>query len=649
MQRRYILLVDNDRDFLDTRAEYLETSDYVVLKAYTLPEARQIMAEARIHVAVLDIRLVDDDDERDTSGLTLAKESSFQSIPKIILTGFPSYEYVREVLGPVLNGLPAAVQFLAKHEGPEAMLVAVAEVLERYSGINRDLTIHWSAQLSFMSLVSLIEPNLKPETLLDRAGELNDLFRRLFFDCHQITVGWLLAQNEQKVRVAVFGFLAGGSPRQFVVVCGRKEKIEAEQARYEKFAAKLGGEAGPVQPRAVETVQLSAVAYGLAGSDLEETVSLADFYRNSPVEMAVGMVKQLFEITMQPWYSRGRFRQEAGSFNQFFLKWLHLPEILPDTLNLKLERLCQQALTAGLVEIHYSPYQLLFSPVGAEALAYPNPLSHFPQLLGLETAVLWGTTYGQLNGQAVLVDRQGQSRLIDFSQADQGPLVRDFASMESVIKFELLATSDIQMRHRLETQLLMSAQGVETVERQPLEAETEKATQAIMALRQQAWQVVGYEAQAYWLALYFYAVAHLRVYEADIQYTRPQLSRYLHSLLSAAMICQKLLPQVERTLPAQALYRLWVNEAEQEVWVEGKKVELAPTEYELLLVLYRRPNQLCSRQEISQELYRLDYGLETEDAINTTMTRLRRKVEAVSTPGKYILTVRGKGYRLKLD
>jgi DNA-binding response OmpR family regulator len=109
------------------------------------------------------------------------------------------------------------------------------------------------------------------------------------------------------------------------------------------------------------------------------------------------------------------------------------------------------------------------------------------------------------------------------------------------------------------------------------------------------------------------------------------------------------LPLIERTLPAQALHSLWVDEAEHEVWVEGKKVGLAPTEYELLLVLYRRPNQLCSRQDISRELYRLDYGLETEDAINTTMTRLRRKIETVSARGKYIITVRGKGYRLKLD
>jgi DNA-binding response OmpR family regulator len=190
---------------------------------------------------------------------------------------------------------------------------------------------------------------------------------------------------------------------------------------------------------------------------------------------------------------------------------------------------------------------------------------------------------------------------------------------------------------------------LEPVELQTLDAETERAIQAILRLRQQAWQVVSYEAQAYWLALFFYALARLRQYEADIQYTRHQLSRYLHSLLSAAMLCRKLLPQVERMLPAQALHSLWVNEAEQEVWVEGKNVDLAPTEYDLLLVLYRRANQLCSRQDISQALYRLDYGLETEDTINTTMTRLRRKIEAGSTPGKYIITVRGKGYRLKLD
>ena len=125
MSQSRVLFADNERDFLDTRAEYLESAGYLVLKADSLEQARQLLAETRLHLAILDIRLVDDDDDHDMSGLTLAKDPAFSPVPKIMLTGFPTYQAVREVLGPVVEGLPPAVDFLAKREGPEAMVQAV--------------------------------------------------------------------------------------------------------------------------------------------------------------------------------------------------------------------------------------------------------------------------------------------------------------------------------------------------------------------------------------------------------------------------------------------------------------------------------------------------------------------------------------------
>jgi hypothetical protein len=69
--------------------------------------------------------LTDDDNEKDTSGLTLAQTVA-PLIPKIVLTGFPSFESVNMALRSTsLNGLPPASDFLAKMEGPNAMVDAV--------------------------------------------------------------------------------------------------------------------------------------------------------------------------------------------------------------------------------------------------------------------------------------------------------------------------------------------------------------------------------------------------------------------------------------------------------------------------------------------------------------------------------------------
>lgn len=123
-----ILFADNDPSFLKVRKEFLEQEGYEVLTATTSAEARRILNEKHVDLALLDIRLENDNDEKDLSGLMLAQEVA-RSAPKILLTGFPSYEYVREALRPALDGLPAAVGFIAKQEGWEAMSQAIRSAL----------------------------------------------------------------------------------------------------------------------------------------------------------------------------------------------------------------------------------------------------------------------------------------------------------------------------------------------------------------------------------------------------------------------------------------------------------------------------------------------------------------------------------------
>jgi len=125
-----ILFADNDPYLLETSKEFLERAGYTVITATNPEEATKKLETGGIDVAVLDIRLKDDDDERDRSGLMLAK-SVARSVPKIIVTSFPSYDYVREAIRPQLDGLPVAVKFIARDEG----LVAVREAIDDILGI----------------------------------------------------------------------------------------------------------------------------------------------------------------------------------------------------------------------------------------------------------------------------------------------------------------------------------------------------------------------------------------------------------------------------------------------------------------------------------------------------------------------------------
>lgn len=145
MAKAKILFVDNDPDFLATRREFLEREGYTVVAATSPNDARDKLASENPDLATLDIRLVNDDDEKDNSGLELAKEIS-RSVPVLLLTGWPSVEYARQMLKPQFDGLPTAYDFIAKQDGPEAMLTAVRNTLQIAE--NRDRVIAQSAQES---------------------------------------------------------------------------------------------------------------------------------------------------------------------------------------------------------------------------------------------------------------------------------------------------------------------------------------------------------------------------------------------------------------------------------------------------------------------------------------------------------------------
>ncbi|MGA9349745.1 MAG: TIR domain-containing protein [Anaerolineae bacterium] len=157
MAKGTILFADNDLHFLKTRAEFLEQEGYLVVPATNVTEARRKLEIGGIDLAIIDIRLEDDDDEKDTSGLVLARDVA-RSVPKIILTGFPSYEYVREALRPQLDGLSAAVDFVTKQEGPEAMLAAVERfLLKEESAHQRVFIVHGHDEAAKQTVGRFIE------------------------------------------------------------------------------------------------------------------------------------------------------------------------------------------------------------------------------------------------------------------------------------------------------------------------------------------------------------------------------------------------------------------------------------------------------------------------------------------------------------
>jgi two-component system alkaline phosphatase synthesis response regulator PhoP len=90
---------------------------------------------------------------------------------------------------------------------------------------------------------------------------------------------------------------------------------------------------------------------------------------------------------------------------------------------------------------------------------------------------------------------------------------------------------------------------------------------------------------------------------------------------------------------------LELDEARHEVHVDGRLISLTPTEYDLLLVMMKRPGVVFRRSELIDQALGMDYeGIER--TLDSHIRNLRQKVEPDPRDPKYIRTVYGVGYRL---
>lgn len=98
--------------------------------------------------------------------------------------------------------------------------------------------------------------------------------------------------------------------------------------------------------------------------------------------------------------------------------------------------------------------------------------------------------------------------------------------------------------------------------------------------------------------------------------------------------------------PAQA--GVWVDVDAGEVWIDGEHVPpLTDLEYRLLLLLYGRSNKICDKYQIVEAVWGQDYIDEVDDArIEKLISRLRSKIERDAANPRYLITVRGRGYKL---
>ena len=184
MYKPTILLVDNDADTLGSSRRYLTSNGYNIQTASSAEEALRYCQQEVVHLVLIDVRLEDDKDEKDRSGLRLAAQLD-PSISKIIVTGqyyTDPADLVSRVLTPDDQGKVLASDFVKKSKDPSELLKKIQIAFQQKVKLNTDIKITFANGLNWRTLVEQLKMFRNQDDEDKRKAEqvLEDLTRKLF-------------------------------------------------------------------------------------------------------------------------------------------------------------------------------------------------------------------------------------------------------------------------------------------------------------------------------------------------------------------------------------------------------------------------------------------------------------------------------------
>jgi CheY-like chemotaxis protein len=554
-----ILIVDNDPEFLDSLKLFLEVEGYMVYTADNPVNAKRLLADELIHLAVIDVRLTDDRDEDDWSGLHLAAEAA-PDVPKIILTGRrykdPS-ALVLQVLRPDKQGHILASDFVFKKEGPARVLDAIEGAFQSKVRLNTELEITWKEGLSWRTLVEELKAYRgKSESEKRKAEEeLEDLVVRLLDRATALGMLRITSGRGGGGVVIARPSFGGMIGEDMVIKFGPRQNVMIECANYKRWVEPFAAvRSTQLRGEPVRTPRLGGIKYSFVGESAGRLVHFNDYYLRGdvPIESIEETLRYLFEVSCGRWYQGKRepVDDEKKSLDVWYKEQLGFDvrrkrDELRDVLSQLLKS--KQSVSRNF-QIRESG--TLLAKLGREHLIVPEPV-HW--ILKEEGSVektdffpipsLVAITHGDLNETNILVDEEGKTWLIDFFKTGWGPILRDFTELESVIKFKLIQTDSLLARYKLEKALLQPNsldQPIEFNDRFHL-SEVRKAVRVIQRLRELARVLTDSEdIHEYYVGLFFYALKSMVGFSSKVDVKdHYEVSQY-HALLSAAMVCQRL-------------------------------------------------------------------------------------------------------------
>jgi hypothetical protein len=518
-----VLLVDNDKRDLESYESLLRHWGYLPVCAAGEGKAlyKDGIAKAlKYHclLAVIDLRLMDDFDDEDISGLWLAEEV----IPtrSIILTGYQNQEILRDFLENHKE-----IPFLSKSDSAQKKKDILDSEARKVCATKRGLQIE--------------PPELMKQILQTKFGSLISKFPTQFPDILAQLFPGTTKLKMERLDSSDFFTHSSDVPRPgsvvlkvfeedyepVVVKLARRRKIEIEVENYERFIARrvsLGLSAR--LERHAELWDIGGALYSYIGDF--DVVTFSRYYEDHPFEDIRECLTTFFTA------SWGRHYKNCKPLNNVSLFKLY-KDVWGDWYTKSVKGFS----TTGL-----------WQEEGINQLpGLPNPIEWFKNWIaenpGRDASVVENTqvavTHGDLHGDNLLIDSRKNTWVIDFERTGEGHVLQDFVELEADIINRLQAHA-VKTGTFYRMCLLVAGQTeikeLDKKEMKSPDPAIRKALQTISILRTLALKCTGIsDARQYLLGLLFNMI-----FRATINNEETYRDRQRQALLLAAIFCHRL-------------------------------------------------------------------------------------------------------------
>jgi CheY-like chemotaxis protein len=515
-----ILIVDNDPAARTSYQTLMMFWDYEPFLATgtgvkLLENAKKQAHDNRCKLALIDLRLIDDYDEQDISGLELAEEMS-DVIHPIILSGSENFSFLRTLLKKDKD-----IAFISKSDNRDLIKEALDTEAAKVTAAKRRLVFE------NYDLLEDIANSPLGKSIKEYPDQIADAFARLFPNAKKLKL------EKLELRPASSNISTVPRPNSvvlkvyeedfepFLVKLARVKKIQDEVDRYNKYVFRRHTYGFTARLERSSTLwDIGGISYSYIGSFDVKTFSR--FYEEKSITEIAECLKGFFEVTWWRHYEQAWEIQTISLFKLYSEVWGNwygkVLTAFPNSMEFD--------------SIHNGrglpdPVEWLKTKVAEN----PNDLSRVDQ-------TRLAITHGDLHGDNLLVDSKKIAWVIDFERCGEGHALQDFIELEADIINRLEAHNE-NLSAYLEMCFIVfgqkNIQGLEDSETTSEDPRIEKALQTISILRSLALKCTKItDAREYLFGLLF----NMLFRAAMLQRTNLLKSR--HTLLVASLICHRL-------------------------------------------------------------------------------------------------------------